>query len=154
MNQSEEFVNSELLETLLLLGGGGMKTKPVNDENEDQQHWGPPEPYHSDNNEDDNEEPYMAEIVHKKKKKRVITHNVSIYYFTFDVYKVGPNGTKPGKYTFLTKETRINPDCGAFEWKVEDIAYRERSRRRNKTKEEGEFTWFEKECNLLKKDVY
>ncbi len=89
----------------------------------------------------------------RKKKKNCANekHDQSIYYFTFDVYKVGSEGTKPGTYVFITPESRYNAQDGAMEWKVEDIVYRERSRR-SKGKEVNDYVWFEKATNLMKRD--
>jgi hypothetical protein len=88
------------------------------------------------------------------KKRKTSQKKESIFYFAFDVYRVGPNGAKPGKYVFLTKQTRFNvpDDVSTFQWMVEDIEYREKSRR-DLCKEEEDYTWFESECNLLKKSL-
>ncbi len=106
-------------------------------------HYEPPEPYHFEENEEDNYNNNIEEV-------KVVTEKAPIYYFTYDVYKISENGSKPGKYVFLTKDCRLNPEDGEFEWKVKEILHNERSSRRRRMNT-NDSIWYEKECNLKKK---
>lgn len=105
------------------------------------------------NEEEEDEE--MTGLVKRplKKKKTHSTIPESIYFFHYDVYVVGSNGNKPGRFVFLTKDRRFNTDKFAMEWKVEDVMSRKRTRRKTllAIEREEESSWFEFESNLKRR---
>lgn len=83
--------------------------------------------------------------LHIKKKAKVDL-------FAFDVCKVNENGVRPGRIVLLTKERVFHEQSLSIQWRVEDLTSKDRLRPKRflNLQDEEDYTWFEKECHLIK----
>jgi hypothetical protein len=87
-----------------------------------------------------------------------------IYFFTYDVYRVGPGGTRPGEVVFLTGDCVYDVDKGCTEWRVQSFMevkkygsvqqQRFQILTRSETRGCQPETWFEKEQDLERNCIY